>query len=382
MKLLLMPDAFKGNLTSIQVCAHMERAVRALLPKAEVISIPIADGGEGMLDGYLAALPGQRVTLEVTGPEGAPVQACYGLFHGGELAVVEMAQAAGLSLAPGRRVETNTTYGVGELMRDAIGRGASKLLLGLGGSATNDAGCGMASALGVRFRDVQGADFLPTGGSLADIAAIDLSGLLPALADRRVQITAACDVSAPLFGPQGAAHVYARQKGADTPARRLALEQGLQQVGGQFERLRGRPVSQLPGAGAAGGMGAGVIALLGGRLVSGIDALLDTARFEQRAAGADLILTGEGRFDRQSLQGKAVVGIARRAKKLGIPVVALVGELGGGTSQAHGQGLCALFSINRRALPMEEAKRRAPQDIEAVTQQLLRLWLAAAGELV
>ncbi|HWP80508.1 MAG TPA: glycerate kinase [Candidatus Acidoferrum sp.] len=354
MKVVLVPDSFKGCASSSEVCGYMKSGVLAACPDAEVIAIPVADGGEGTVDAVLAATGGKRVTAAVQSPLGEPVTASYAVV--GDTAVIEVAQAAGLALARGRVGEAST-YGVGQLIADAFHRGAKRVTLGLGGSGTNDGGCGMAAALGARFYNKEGQTFIPTGDTLKDIARIELSPPLP--------LEAMCDVDNPLCGPAGAAHVYGPQKGAKDPA---ALDEGLRHLASLLPAD-----AELPGAGAAGGLGFGVAALLGGTLRSGIDAMLDLARFEESAKGADLILTGEGRMDGQTARGKVPVGVARRAKSFRIPVVALCGALAPGYEAVYGEGVTAVFSACRGPQSLEEAISGAPAGITAVTADIVRL---------
>lgn len=368
-KWLLMPDSFKGTMSSAEICAIMQREIRSFYPQAQIRSVPIADGGEGTVDAFLAALGGKRVSLTVKGPHWEPVESFYGLLPDGT-AVIEMAAAAGLPLAgENRRVDLATTYGVGQLIRDAVCAGCKKVVVGLGGSATNDGGTGAAAALGAVFRDAKGDAFFPVGGTLDQIASVDLSGVLPELA--QVDLVAMCDIRNPFYGPEGAAVVFGPQKGADR-AMVQQLDRNLQHLAGVIRSCLGKEIQTLPGAGAAGGLGGGLAAFLDAKMQMGIDAVLDTLHFEQLAADADLIFTGEGKLDVQSLQGKAVIGIARRAKKLGVPVIAVVGDIGDGIEAAYQQGVSAIFSINRVAVPYEQAKARAKSDLALTMQNLMR----------
>jgi glycerate kinase len=335
--IVVIPDSFKGTMSSVEVCAVMRQALQRHLPDARVVTLPVADGGEGSVDAYLAAVGGQRVTLAVTGPMGTPVDSFYGRLDDGAV-VIEMAAAAGLPLVKGPLTPAKTTtYGVGELMVAAARAGATRLVVGLGGSATTDMGCGAAAAAGVRFLDADGQSFLPLSGDLGRHAHIDASGLDPALAG--AEITVMCDIDNPLYGPRGAAYIFGPQKGAD-PAMVEFLDQGLRHACHLVERDLGRQVGDLPGAGAAGGMGAGMVAFFGGELRLGIDVVLEVARFDEVVRGADLVLTGEGRIDAQSLSGKVVVGVARRCG--GVPGIAIVGGIGEGFEPAYDQGLTAV----------------------------------------
>ena len=288
-----------------------------------------------------------------------------------------MASCAGLTLAGNQKdPEKATTYGVGQLLRSALDRGAKRLLLGLGGSATNDGGCGMAAACGVQFLDEEGRAFVPTGGTLERIASIDLSRLDPRL--REAELTALCDIDSPLCGPAGAAAVFSPQKGAD-PAMTARLEAGLQHLRAVWQAQTGQDLQEISGGGAAGGMGAGVCAFLGGRLRPGMDMLLDLADFETLARGAELIFTGEGCLDEQSLRGKAVVALARRAKALGVPVVAVVGGVRGDMAAIYRCGITAVFPINRQPQPLRESAAHAEENLARTMDDILRL-LAARRE--
>ncbi len=369
-KLVLIPDSFKGTMSSIEICDIMEQVIRGHFKEAEVVSVPVADGGEGSVDCFLHALGGERVEKKVKGPFFEEVEAFYGLVDGGKTAVVEMAAAAGLPLVGNRRdVRATTTYGVGELMLDAAGRGAGKIVVGLGGSATNDGGCGMAAAAGVRFFRGDGKAFIPTGGSLGEVADIDLSGLDERL--RGVDIVAMCDIDNPLTGPQGAAAIFGPQKGAD-PETVKELDKGLLHLSEVYEKVSGRQLRQQPGAGAAGGMGFGMMAFFNAPLQMGIETVLDTVRFDELVSGADLVLTGEGKIDSQSLRGKVVIGVARRAKEKGVPVAAIVGDIGDGIEPVYGEGVTGVFSINRVAVEYRWAKTRSRDDLRLTVDNLLR----------
>ena len=374
-KVVVVSDSFKGSLTSAAIGDLVKEEAPRFFPGCQVEAIPVADGGEGTVACFLRCLGGEAVTLEVTGPLGGPVEAVYA--RQGDTAVIEMAAAAGLPLAGEARDPSRaTTYGVGQLMAHAADRGCRRILLGLGGSATNDGGCGCAAALGAVFRDGAGEPFLPVGATLGRIASIDCSALRRRLAG--VEVTAMCDVTNPLWGPEGAAHVFAPQKGADAAMVAL-LDEQLRRFGQALERALGTDVSRLPGAGAAGGMGAGCAALLGAALKPGIEAILDTVDFDRRLEGADLVITGEGRIDSQSLQGKVISGVVRRAKARGVPVIALVGDAADSAAGAYDLGLGAIFSINRLAIPFREAALRSAADYRATLRDVLRLIRIARG---
>lgn len=370
-KIVLIPDSFKGTLSSVEVCRVLRGCVELRLPGCEVRAIPVADGGEGSVDAFLAALGGEKVHARVAGPFFEPVESFYGLTDGGKTAIVEMAACAGLPLAGERRDPAlTTTYGVGELIALAAEGGARKIILGLGGSATNDAGCGAAAALGVRFFDRTGTPFVPTGGTLGEVERIDVSAARERL--RGVEITAMCDIDNPMYGENGAAYVFAPQKGAG-PEQVRALDAGLRRLAGVMRRELGMDFAELPGAGAAGAMGAGVTAFLGASLQSGIESVLNAVDFDRASADADLIFTGEGRLDSQSLRGKVVIGVARRAKRLGKRVIAIVGGAEGELEAAYAEGVTAVFTTNRLPEPLSRSAPRAAENLAFTMDNILRL---------
>ncbi len=372
-KIVVVSDSFKGSLSSKQICEIVSQEVKAFFPACEIVGVPVADGGEGTVDCFLASLPGEKIMVEVKGPNFEPVQAFYGRI--GETAIVEMAAAAGLPLVGERKNPMNTTtYGVGELMRHALEHGVKRLILALGGSATSDGGCGAAAALGTKFFDAEGKVFVPTGGTLSKITHMDNSETMRLLSG--VSVTAMCDIDNPMHGPNGAAYVFAPQKGAN-PEDVAYLDSELTALDRTIARELGAEVALVPGAGAAGAMGAGALAFFGAELKRGIETVLDTVRFEERLSGADLVITGEGRIDAQSLRGKVVIGVARRAKAAGVPVVAIVGDVGDDIGGVYKAGVTAVFSTNQRAIPVSEAKKRSEQDYRMTVQNIIRLLLAA-----
>lgn len=374
-KILLVPDSFKGTLSSRQVCQVMAGQLRRFFPQAQVKSIPVADGGEGSVEAFLAAAGGERRTRTVTGPFGEPVEAFYGILGDGRTAVIEMAACAGLPLAEGRlNPERATTYGVGELLLAAKEAGCTKAILGLGGSCTNDGGVGAAAALGAKFTRADGAAFIPTGGTLGEIAALDVSPVAQAL--QGMELTAMCDIDNPLYGDAGAAAVFAPQKGADA-AMVARLDAGLRHLGQVSARCLGRDFSHLPGAGAAGGLGFGMAAFCGAQLRMGIDAVLDAVGFNSLLPGTDVVFTGEGKIDSQSARGKVVSGVAARCRKAGVPVVAVVGQIGQGFEEMYQQGLTAVFSINRAAQPFAESRFHAGENLALTMENIARLLAAS-----
>lgn len=373
-KILLVPDSFKGTLSSRQVCQVMAGQLRRFFPQAQVKSIPVADGGEGSVEAFLAAAGGERRTRTVTGPFGEPVDAFYGILGDGRTAVIEMAACAGLPLAEGRlNPERATTYGVGELLLAAKEAGCTKAILGLGGSCTNDGGVGAAAALGAKFTRADGAAFVPTGGTLGEIAALDVSPVAQAL--QGMELTAMCDIDNPLYGEAGAAAVFAPQKGADA-AMVARLDAGLRHLGQVAARCLGRDFSHLPGAGAAGGLGFGMAAFCGAQLRMGIDAVLDAVGFDSLLPGTDVVFTGEGKIDSQSARGKVVSGVAARCRKAGVPVVAVVGQIDQGFEEMYQQGLTAVFSINRAAQPFTESRFHAGENLALTMENIARLLAA------
>ena len=368
-KCIVISDSFKGTLSTLDICAIAREVFPAHFPDCELVTLPVADGGEGTVACFLEALQAQTVSVMVSGPFGEPVQAAYARKD--TLAVIEMASAAGLPLAGERRdPEAATTFGVGQLIRHAIEQGCTDILLGLGGSATNDGGCGCAAALGTRFFDVEGNVFVPTGGTLANIAHIDTGECRRLL--ENVCLTVMCDVENPLYGPNGAAWVFGPQKGADD-AMAARLDDGLRHLDKILRQDLHLSLADLPGAGAAGGMGAGSIAFLGGTLRSGIEAVLDAVDFDCQLDGAGLVITGEGRIDSQSVQGKVISGIAKRTAPRDIPLVAIVGGIGPGAEAAYGLGLTAMFAINRAAESFTESAPKSAENYRRTLSDLLRL---------
>lgn len=322
-KYLVMPDSFKGTMSAVEVSEIMNSAICERNPGAEVIKVPIADGGEGTVDCFLSALGGEKKYVDVTGPYGKKVRAFYGII--GDIAVIEMAAAAGFVSGSGRRDPSSaTTMGVGELIKDAVEGGADKIILGLGGSCTNDGGAGMAAALGTEFYDADGREFIPTGKDLHLIHRIDNSRTEKLLSGISIEVM--CDIDNPLYGDRGAAYVFAPQKGADTAMVKM-LDTNLRYFSDVIKSNLDIDVSSLSGGGAAGGMGAGAYAFLRGQLKQGIDVMLDIIRFETLLKDCRVIFTGEGQFDRQSLGGKVAVGISRRAMKENVPVIVVAGRI-------------------------------------------------------
>ena len=368
-KCVVVSDSFKGTVSSREICEIAQRVIPRHFPACEVVCIPVADGGEGTVDCFVQAVDAQRVEVTVTNALGEKSAAAYARI--GELAIIEMAAAAGLPQVGALRCPgTATTYGVGELIAHAVDSGCRKILLGLGGSATNDGGCGCAAALGVRFYDADGQSFVPVGDTLGRIARIDTAEAEALL--RSVEITVMCDVTNPLYGSTGAAYVFAPQKGADAEKVK-SLDAGLRHFGDVIRSQYGLDVSAMPGAGAAGGMGAGCVALLGGTIQSGIDAVLDVTGFDRQLEGADLVITGEGRIDSQSADGKVVSGVARRTRAKGVPLIAIAGGIADSAGAVYDIGVSAMFSTDRAALPVDMLGARSPGDYEATLSDIMSL---------
>lgn len=368
-KCIVISDSFKGTLSSLEICKLARQSIAKIFPDCEVVDLPVADGGEGTVECFVQAIQAQPVTVEVSGPYGEKVQAIY--CRSGRRAIIEMASAAGLPMAEGRLdPEKTTTYGVGQLIAHAVGCGCREILLGLGGSCTNDGGCGCAAAVGVQFRNRSGQTFVPTGETLDQIQRIDCSAAR-ALLDG-VRIVAMCDVDNPLYGPAGAAAVFAPQKGADGEMVKR-LDGQLRSLSGALKRELGLSLAGVPGAGAAGGMGAGCMAFLGAELKSGIEAVLEMVEFDRHLADADLVITGEGRIDCQSVQGKVISGIAKHMRGSSVPLVAVVGGIGPGAEKAYELGVTAMFGIDREAVAFEEYAPRTRENYQQTLEDILRL---------
>lgn len=372
MRLLMAPDSFKGSLRAAEAAAAMARGARKVFPEAEVIPVPMADGGEGTLDALVAGTGGRILKRTVTGPLGRPVEARLGLLGDGQTAVIEMACASGLLLVP--QAERNplctTTYGTGELMRAALEMGASRILVGIGGSATNDGGAGMIQALGGRLLEADGTPVGPGGGALSALERIDLSDLDPRL--QKVELLIACDVDNPLCGPRGASAVYGPQKGA-TPEIVAVLDQALSHLADVAARDLGRDLRLAPGAGAAGGLGFGLMAFLGARLRPGIEVVMDAVEFDRLLAGGTLVVTGEGRTDGQTLAGKVPMGVARRAAAHGVPAILISGAVTEDAVVLLDQNIHALMSIAPGPIALDEAMANAGHLLEQATMQAMRL---------
>ena len=376
-KCIVVSDSFKGTLSSQEICTLAAQRLEAYFPGCEVVKIPVADGGEGTVACFHEACGGTLVSVPVSGPYGEDITAEYLQLPGGQ-AVIEMASAAGLPQVEDRKDPCKTTtYGVGQLICHAVEAGNQNILLGLGGSCTNDGGCGCAAALGVRFTDREGREFSPTGGTLDKIAHIDARRARRLLRD--VSLTAMCDIDNPMYGPTGAAYVFGPQKGAD-PAMVEVLDYRLQVLDQTIQRELGVSVAEVPGSGAAGAFGAGILAFLKGKLCPGIEAVLDLVKFDEKLTDCDLVLTGEGRFDSQSIRGKVISGVSKRAREKNVPVVVIAGSVDKemeSVSADPASGIAAVFSINRQAMDYSESKPFSRVNYQYTLENVLRTLRAA-----
>lgn len=374
MKVLIAIDSFKGSLSSMEASAEIAAAIIDVYPDADIITLPLADGGEGTVEALVCATGGQLRSVTVSGPIGEPIEASYSILGDGKTAVIEVAAACGLSLVPAERRNPlhTTTYGVGELILDAIRHGCREFVIGLGGSGTNDAGIGMLQALGYRFTDAEGRVVDRGGEALLQVSNIDTTHVAQEL--RQCVFKIACDVHNPLYGPDGAAYVFAPQKGAD-PDTVKVLDKGLANFAGVVQRELGQDVQQIPGAGAAGGLGAAFAGFLQGQLQSGIKLVLDTIGLEKKLAGVDLVITGEGKLDGQTAMGKAPLGVAGIAQTYNIPVIALAGGVSKEAASLNDHGITSYFPIVSGPISLEQAMDpvETRQNLRRTVHQLFRL---------
>ena len=368
---ILVPDSFKGTLSAIEVCNIMKSSIKNLYKDANIISVPVADGGEGTVDAFLYALGGEKKSIWVSDAfNEQKILAHYAMLKD-NIAVIEMAACAGLPLVKNRlEPDKTTTFGVGELIIDAVNSGAKKIILGLGGSATNDGGCGMAAVLGVKFKDEQDQEFIPTGGTLSQIYKIDMNNIYSKIKD--IEFISMCDVDNPLCGKLGASAVFAPQKGADEDMVK-SLDEGLAHLAKIIKRDLHIEVKDIKGAGAAGGLGAGSIAFLQSKLTKGIDVILDTINFDELVSKADIIFTGEGKFDSQSLHGKVVMGVANRSQKYKTPVIVVTGAIGENIQEAYNKGITAIFSINKEPMEFSKSALKSKENMILTMENILRL---------
>jgi glycerate kinase len=370
-KVVLVPDSFKGTLSSSKACEIMHNKIKEHFPLCEVISIPVADGGEGSVDCFLTAVGGEKINTKVKNPYFEDMEAFYGLIDNRKTAIIEMAACAGLPLVEDRKDPTKTTtYGVGQLILDAANRGANKIIVGLGGSCTNDGGCGAATAIGIKFFNKKGDEFVPTGGRLHEINRIDMSSKAAVL--KGVEIISMCDIDNPMYGPTGAAHVFAPQKGADGEMVQH-LDNGLKHLSKVIKKALNKDFGETPGSGAAGAMGAGMLAFFDSKLQMGIETVLDAVNFNSVISDADIIFTGEGKIDCQSLRGKVVIGVAKRARQQNIPVIVISGGAELGIDEAYNLGVTSVFTINRLPEELEKSRLKSSENLAFAVDNILRL---------
>lgn len=372
MKFVLAPDSFKESMTAKEVCSAMESGIRRVYKDAECIHVPMADGGEGTVQSLVDATEGTIYKQEVTAPLGNKVLATYGILGDGETAIIEIAEASGLQLVPRekRNPLITTSYGTGELIISALNKGVKKILIGLGGSATNDAGIGMLQALGIRFIDEDGQDVGFGGGELSKIVDIDMSSF-----DNRilnVDIEVACDVKNPLTGINGASYVFGPQKGADKEIVKI-LDDGLKHFSNIIKERMDKEIDNIEGAGAAGGLGAALLGLCNGKLRRGIDIVIEYSKLEEKIKGADYVFTGEGSIDFQSKFGKTPVGVSMIAKKHGIPVIVFSGNVGEGIDELYDFGITSVIGILPGVTTIEEALKQGPINIERAVKNIVRI---------
>ena len=372
MKIVIAPDSFKGSLTALQVAAAIEVGLRRVFPDAAIEKVPMADGGEGTVQSLVDATGGEILTAQVLDPLGNLINAQYGVLGDGITAVIEMAAASGLTLVPPdkRDPRVTTTHGTGELIRAALAHGCRKLIIGIGGSATNDGGAGMAQALGAKLLTASSDQIERGGGSLATLNLIDLSELDPRIAETETVV--ACDVNNPLAGEQGASYIYGPQKGA-TPEMIEVLDANLAHFDKIVQRDLGKSVGNVPGAGAAGGLGAGLMAFLEASLKSGIEIVTEATQLSKRFAGADLVITGEGQINFQTVFGKTPVGVAKVAKTHNIPVIAIAGSIADNSDGVYEAGIDAMIDIVPEPMPLETAIENATTLIETAAERAGRI---------
>ena len=372
MKIVVAPDSFKGSVSALEAASAMEQGLHRVFPDAVIEKIPMADGGEGTVQSLVDATGGHFQTRRVLAPLENEVDAQFGILSDGETAVIEMASASGLTLVKPheRNPLRTTTYGTGELIHAALEAGCRRLIIGIGGSATNDGGAGMAEALGVRLLDTNGKQLQRGGGNLSALRSIDVTNLHPAIAETETVV--ACDVNNPLTGPDGASHVYGPQKGA-TPEMIETLDGHLAHFDDILMQTLGKSFNDIPGAGAAGGLGAGLMAFLNAELRLGVDIMIDAVNLKERIKGAIVVFTGEGQLDFQTAFGKTPVGVAKVAKAYGIPVIAIAGGIAEGAEAVHDAGIDAMLGIVQEPMSLENAVTDASRLIADIAEQAARL---------
>ncbi|MBY3673089.1 MULTISPECIES: glycerate kinase [Vibrio] len=374
MKVVIASDSFKESLTAKQVCDSIQAGLARVWHDAKFVAIPVADGGEGTVQSLVDATQGRLVEVKVMGPQGKRVEAFYGMLGDNQTAVIEMAAASGLHHVPlaQRDPKLTTSFGTGELIRHALDQGATKLIIGLGGSATNDGGVGMLAALGARFTNADGEPIQLTGGGLRELTHIDLQDFDPRL--QHCDILVACDVNNPLCGDKGASAVFGPQKGA-TPEDIQLLDGALRQFGLLTAKVTGKMVLESAGAGAAGGMGAALLAYTEARLRPGIEIVLETVQLAHQVSDADLVITGEGRIDSQTVHGKTPMGVAKVAKRFDVPVLALCGCTGDNYQAVYQCGIDAVFAAVPRAMSLEDALKESDFNLADLAENVARLWV-------
>jgi len=376
MKVVIAPDSFKDSLSAQGVAEAFALGLAQVWPQATLVKCPMADGGEGTVESILAACAGELRRSRVRGPLGAPVEAAWGWLPHTQTAIIEMAEASGLQLVPpGQRDACiSSTFGTGELIRAALDAGAQRVILAIGGSATNDGGAGAMQALGLKLLDAQNQALVPGGLALAQLARLDLSALDPRLAQVRFDIAA--DVNNPLCGPQGASAIFGPQKGA-SPAQVQQLDHALGHFAELCAQALGKDVSGEPGSGAAGGLGFAAKAFLGAQFQAGVEVVAELVGLADAVKGADLVITGEGRFDAQTLRGKTPFGVARIAKQHGVPVVVIAGTLGEGYQELYDHGIDAAFAVTSGPMTLEQACAEAPRLLRERATDIARVWQMA-----
>ena len=371
MKILVAPDSFKESLSAIQVAEAISKGVLKIIPNAEIIKTPISDGGEGLLDALVNDKNGKIITVKVYDPLYRSIAAEYGILNEGTTAVIEMAKASGLELLKEQEKNPDITssYGTGQLILDALDRGCQKIIIGIGGSATNDGGMGMVKALGGKFINKEGVELTEGGGALGELSSIDLTNF-----DKRIsncKIVVACDVTNKLTGENGASFVYGAQKGGSKEQLEF-LDKNLQHYAAIIRNHLGIEIENINGAGAGGGMGAGLIAFLNAELKSGIDLILETLEIKKHIKNIDLIITGEGEIDKQTLQGKTILGIAALAKEYYVPVIAITGKIGDNIDEIYKLGITSIFSIVNKPMKLEEAINDVEYLIQSCIETIIR----------
>ena len=381
MKIVIAPQSFKGSISAMNAAKAMETGVRSVLPNAETILIPIADGGDGTLETLVDAMGGNIIEETVTGPVGSKVKASWGALADNKTAVIEMARTSGLALLKADELDPykSSTYGLGEILSKALDNDYRHFIFGIGGSATNDGGAGLAQALGIKLLNSAGKEISVGGLALKQLDRIDMSTIDPRIKDCTFDV--ACDVDNPLCGPNGASAIYGPQKGA-SPEMVEVLDNALQHFSHVIHRDLGTEIKHLPGAGAAGGLGGGMVAFVNASLKNGIDIMLDVLDFHEKISGANLVITGEGQMDYQTVFSKAPIGVAKASKAKNIPVIGISGSLGMNYQSVHDHGIDAVFSITPRPMSLEDASQNAKELISEATEEVMRAIFAGSMDVL